>query len=52
MLTLRTSRARTTSDTFERGGRLFVTDYRLNQPDAEGGLYTIDLGVCSGQQLQ
>ena len=35
-----------------RGGTLLMTDYRLNQPDAEGGLYAIDLGACSGQRLQ
>lgn|GEM_PF-5515169 len=35
-----------------RGGTLFVTDYRLNQPDAEGGLYSIELGLCSGQLLR
>jgi hypothetical protein len=32
-----------------RGGTLLVTDYKLNQPDAEGGLYAIDLGVCGAQ---
>jgi sugar lactone lactonase YvrE len=35
-----------------RGGTLLVTDYRLNQPEAEGGLYAVDLGVCSGQALR
>lgn len=42
----------TPASTVFRGGTLLVTDYRLNQPDAEGGLYAVDLGVCSGQSLQ
>lgn len=34
-----------------RGGTLLVTDYRLNQPDLEGGLYAIDLGACGALTL-
>lgn len=29
-----------------RGGTLLVTDYKLGDPNAEGALYAIDLGVC------
>jgi sugar lactone lactonase YvrE len=34
-----------------RGGTLLVTDYRLNQPDLEGGLYAIELGACGSLTL-
>jgi hypothetical protein len=29
-----------------RGGSLLVTSYHLNDPKTEGGLYTLQLGVC------
>lgn len=34
-----------------RGGTLLVTDYRLNQPTLEGGLYAIALGACGALTL-
>jgi sugar lactone lactonase YvrE len=29
-----------------RGGTLFITDYKLLEPQAKGGLYAIELGAC------
>lgn len=29
-----------------RGGTLLITDYKLNAPQSEGGLYAVDLAVC------
>lgn len=34
-----------------RGGTLLVTDYKLLEPDAEGGLYAIDLGMCGASSV-
>jgi len=34
-----------------RGGTLLVTDYHLNQPALEGGLYAIELGACGALTL-
>ncbi|MET0387025.1 MAG: SMP-30/gluconolactonase/LRE family protein, partial [Polyangiales bacterium] len=35
-----------------RGGTLLVSDYRVMAPEAEGGLYAVDLGVCGAHPGQ
>jgi hypothetical protein len=32
-----------------RGGALLVVDYHLGELTREGGLYTVDLGVCGAR---